>query len=99
MNKVDKEEDCYRRINSVALAAGDASAIGVTGKLVYHASGSRSTLLMEPSNDEARPDFYAIRQAPTLFNVQINDRGSLLIDLIELGTVANVRNTESAVLI
>jgi len=50
---------------------------------------------MEPSDDEARSDFYAARHEPTQFHVQINDDSGLLIDVIELGVVTDVRNAES----
>jgi hypothetical protein len=93
--RIATQEECYQLLNSVALAAGDASVIGVTGKALSNRNGSRSTWLLEPSNDEARPDFLAIRQEPTVFDIQINDRGGLFIDIIELGVVRDVCHVDS----
>lgn len=89
------QEECYLLLNSVALAAGDASVIGATGKALVNRLGSRSTWLLEPSNDEARPDFLAIRQEPASFNIQINDRGGLLLDVVDLGVTRDVCHAES----
>ena len=92
---LDSNEECYRLIHSVALAAGDASVIGVTGTTLNARSGSSSSWLMEPGDDEARAGFHIMRSEPTFFDVYINERGGLCINMILLGSVGEVRSLET----